>query len=94
MGLRPIPRVKNKWGNMRRMGRVTFSFACRTDRFNRPIIRVRHRPHTPLLGMINGVVRGWILCGEQRLCEHLLPDKPASSTVCGNSKFHSPSIRV
>ena len=28
-----------------------------------------------MLGMINGAVRGWILCGEQSLCEHVPSDK-------------------
>ena len=76
------------------MGRVTFSFACRTDRFNRPIIRVRHRPHTPLLGMINGVVRGWILCGGQNLCEHVLTDKLTASAAYKNKRFLCSAIRV
>ena len=33
------------------------------------------RPHTPSTGIINGAMRGWILCGGQSLCEHVLSDK-------------------
>ena len=42
-------------------------------------------PHTPLLGIINGIVREWILCGWQRMEEHLLSGKPAISAAHTNS---------
>ena len=51
-------------------------------------------PHTPLLGMINGVVRGWILCGRQRLCEHVLTGKTIASIACRAERFHILSNRV
>ena len=51
-------------------------------------------PHTPLLGMINGVVRGWILCGRQRLCEHVLTDKLIAGFACIFSRLHRPINRV
>ena len=59
-----------------------------------PFLIMGAGPHTPLLGMINGIVREWILCGGQRMGEHALSDKLASNDVCGNNRFHSPSIRV
>lgn len=51
-------------------------------------------PHTPSLGIINGIVREESACGGQRLCEHVFSGKLASGAACKNKRFLCSAIRV
>ena len=75
-------------------GQVAFSFACRAGKFHRPSIRVWQAPIPPLLGIINGIVREWILCGGQSPCEHLLSGKLTISGADKHKRFLRSAVRV
>ena len=75
-------------------GQVTFSFACRAGKFHRPSIRVWQAPIPPLLGIINGIVREWILCGGQSPCEHLLSGRLTDSGADKHKSFLCSAVRV
>jgi len=68
-------------------GWLAASFACGAERLLRPINPVCP-PQEPRTAYGDSV------CGKQRLCEHLLPDKPAFSSACRAGRLLRPINRV